>query len=98
MKTDTKIYLLNEKAYEIATGETAKDLFKDKALKQYELTESELRKINPVKTDDPKKAKVFFYDQHGMARVTFVGASMATDWNKHLSADAYLKGKEAAGY
>ena len=92
------IYLLNEKAYEIASSKPAKELFKDKALKQYELSDNELRKLNPVQTDDAKKAKVFFYDTRGIARVTFIGSSKCTDWNEHLSHSAYLEGRRKAGY
>ena len=95
MKEISKIYLLNEKAYEIITKVSAKDLFKNRALKQYALTEKELKLINPAKTDDPQKAKVFFYDNIGMARVYFNGASKATDWNKHLSEEACEIGKQA---
>ncbi len=92
------IYLLNEKSYEIIIGESAKDLFKDQALKQMDLTEKQLKQINPVQTDDPKKAKVFIHDKIGMTRVTFEGRDQILNCNKHLSDQAYEIGKSKAGY
>ena len=96
--TPPKIYLLNEKAWAQVTGQNAKELFKNKALKRMELTYEELKKLNPVSTDNPDAPKVFFYDEVGMARVTFVGNSMATDWNRHLSHGAYIVGAKASNY
>lgn len=94
-----KTYLLNEKAYEIITGVSAKELFgKDKALKQYDLTEKDLKLINPRKTDDPQKAKIFFYDKQGMSRVYFIGNALAIIRNNNLSKNAYKIGREAGGY
>ncbi len=91
-------YLLNEKAYEIYTKQSAKEIFKTKALKAVELTEKELKEINPIQTDDAQKAKVFTYNAVGITRITFNGKTKQTNTNKHLSDEAYEAGKKAGGY
>ena len=58
------------------------------------MSEEEIRILNPIQTNDTTKAKVFFYDGIGMARVTMVGNSMSTSWNKHLTQKACLIGKQ----
>ena len=92
------IYLLNEKAYEIHTRQSVKELYKNKALKRVELTEKELKTINPIQTDDQQKAKVFQYNSKGILRITFEYGGKVSNLNKHLSSEAYEIGKKEGGY
>ena len=93
-----KKYLLNEKAFDLATGKPAKDLFKDKALKQYGLSDQELKQINPVQTDDSKKAKVFMFNSLGISRVVINDGKVQVSTSTYISEKSREIGKKEAGY
>jgi hypothetical protein len=91
-------YLLNKNAYQAFTGQDQTELFKKIALKRTTLTIEELQKLNPTNKNEDKSIKVFQYDDVGMCRVFYIKTCLAKEWSKHLSMEAVLEGKQAAGY
>jgi len=81
---ERKVYLLNKKAYEKITKQSAEELYKTRALKQYLLTEKELFGINPQNTNDTEKPKIFTFNKEGITRIYFEGSTKITSTNSYL--------------
>jgi len=91
-------YLLNEKAYSVYTGQNQKEVFKNIILKRVLLSEKEVISLNPQKTGDAQKPKIFMYNEKGIAQFWVNGKKLESKLNKHLSSDAIIEGAKKAGY
>ena len=95
---ELKEVLLNQKAYEIYTGQGQKEVFNVKtgvALKRCHLTEKELKQINPTQNSDQK---VFYFTKEGIGRIYYNGKEVVDTFGKYTSQEKILEGAIAAGY